>query len=61
LETQQKLIVPDPPYPACDPGEIAVAEAKKKAQFQHLKKAWNARIAEINNILLLVQWLAVHE
>ena len=26
---------------------IAAAKAKKKAQFQHLKKAWDAKIAEI--------------
>jgi crotonobetainyl-CoA:carnitine CoA-transferase CaiB-like acyl-CoA transferase len=49
LETQQKLIIPDPAYPASDPGEIMAAEAKKKAQFQRMKKAWTARIDEIKN------------
>jgi hypothetical protein len=49
LKTRQKLVFQDPPCPAGDPGMIAVAEAKKKAQFQCLKKAWVAKIAEINS------------
>jgi 16S rRNA G966 N2-methylase RsmD len=49
LESQQKVIFADPPYPAGNPGMIAAVKAKKKAQFQRLKKAWVAKIAEINN------------
>ena len=49
METRQKLAFPDPPYPASDPGMIAADEAKKKAQFQSMKKAWTAKIDEIKN------------
>jgi hypothetical protein len=49
LETQKKYVLNDPPYLAGNPDMIAAAETKKKAQFQHLKKAWVAKIAEINN------------
>lgn len=47
LETRTKYVLKNPPYPAGDPWMIAAAEAKKKAQFQHMKKAWDAKIAEI--------------
>jgi 16S rRNA G966 N2-methylase RsmD len=47
LETRQTLVFSDPPYPAGNPGEIAVAQAKKMAQFEHLKKTWTKRIYEI--------------
>jgi hypothetical protein len=47
LKTCQKLTFPDPLYSAGDPGMIAAAEAKKKAQFQRMKKAWTAKIDEI--------------
>jgi hypothetical protein len=47
LETRTKYVFKDPPYPAGDPGMISAAEAKKKAQFQRMKVAWDAKIAEI--------------
>jgi hypothetical protein len=48
LETRTKYILKDPPCPAGDPGMIVAAKAKKKAQFQHMKKAWDAKTATIN-------------
>ena len=47
LETRVKYVLNDPPFPAGDPGVIKAAEAKKKAQFLHMKVAWEAKIAEI--------------
>ena len=49
LETRKKYVLNDPPYPAGDPGVIKAAEAKKKAQFQRMKVAWEAKIAEIQS------------
>ena len=49
LETRKKCVLNDPPYPAGDPGVIKAAEAKKKAQFQRMKNAWDAKIAEIKS------------
>ena len=40
LETRVKYVLNDPPFPAGDPGVIKAAEAKKKAQFLHMKVAW---------------------
>ena len=48
LETRKKYVLLHPPYPASDPGVIKAAEAKKTAQFQLMKVAWEAKIAEIH-------------